>query len=144
MTANKLLVSLLSKQRLQFLFNWSIWFLKESFAQSVFVFKIIFFKKKLNFANKLLISWRFIFMVKFILGKLFTFFQLSVHTRSGMQRESDTKGWEKRLCVPVRRGKRVCVGAKQTVLGKRRDRTSSLNTSKLRVYFRKNSKKSWT
>lgn len=77
-------------------------------------------------------------MVKFILGNLFAFFQLSVHTRSGTQRESDTKGWEKRLCLPVRRGKRVCVSAKQTVLGRRRGTTSSLNTSKLHAYFRKN------
>lgn len=60
-------------------------------------------------------------MVKFILGKLFAFFLLSVHTRSGAQRESDTKGWEKHLCVPVRQGKHVCVGDKWTVLRKRRD-----------------------
>lgn len=72
-------------------------------------------------------------MVKFVVGKeLLAYFPLSVFRASfsGVWKDSDEKGQEKHLCVPVRQGNYVCVGGS---LGKG-DRTCSLSTPKLCIY----------
>jgi len=72
---------------------------------------------------------------------LFACFLLSAQTQCGAQRESGEKGWEKRLCMPVRQGKHVCVGGKQAVLGKRRQDILPEYPQALPIFNRKEKKK---